>query len=136
MLCQNNTRMVNAVEAKHPGKFKVDLRPRDSHRDELKAHGIESHGVVCVNNAGETLWKHGDHKMSQAELDCASTSSCAAIDSCEDPGSSGTSPGASQDDECSGFADCPFHDCWCGAKARSCVNGSCVSADVVCADWC
>ncbi len=69
MLCQNNTRMVHAVKDKYPGKFEVSLRPRDDHRDELAKHGIKSHGVVCIDKAGDTLWLYGDHNLSQAELD-------------------------------------------------------------------
>ena len=69
MLCQNNTRMVDALKDKHADRFAVSFRPRDEHREELTQHGIESHGVVCVDAAGKTLWKHGDHDMSQAQLD-------------------------------------------------------------------
>ena len=69
MLCQNNTRMVHAIRDQHPGRFDVSLRPRDDHLDELVERGIESHGVVCIDQAGETLWQHGDHQLSQSELD-------------------------------------------------------------------
>ena len=60
--------MVDAVTKEYPGKFKMDTRPRDDHRDELKQHGISDHGVVCLHE-GKTLWKHGDHQMSQPQLD-------------------------------------------------------------------
>ena len=69
MLCQNNSRMVNAIKKKYTDKFEVSPRPRDEHRDELAAHGIESHGVVCVDSGGATLWKYGDHNLSQGDLD-------------------------------------------------------------------
>ena len=68
MLCQNNTRMVDALMAEHEGMFESSFRPRDEHKEELDAHGIESHGVVCVDASGETLWKHGDHQMSPDDL--------------------------------------------------------------------
>ena len=67
MLCNSNVGLVQAVSKKHPGKFNVDERPAKDHADELKALGIESHGVVCVLDS-KTLWKKTDHKMSEAEL--------------------------------------------------------------------
>ena len=60
--------MVDAVSKKHPGKFEIDNRPAKDHRAELDKLGIKDHGVVCVRG-DEVLWKKGDHKMSQAELD-------------------------------------------------------------------
>ena len=68
MLCQMNTRMVDALIEEHGERFAKSFRPRDDHKSELEAHGIASHGVVCVDAAGETLWKHGDHDMSEAQL--------------------------------------------------------------------
>lgn len=61
--------MVHAVKEQHPDKFDVSLRPRDDHRDELKTHGIESHGIICLDKQGETLWIKADHQVSQAEFD-------------------------------------------------------------------
>ena len=65
--------MVDALQKTHTDKFDVSLRPAADHKDELKAHGIESHGIVVVDKAGETLWKHGDHKITQAQLDAGVT---------------------------------------------------------------
>ena len=69
MFCQKNTRMVDAMKKAHEAKFEVSMRPAGEHKDELAAHGIESHGVVCVSADGEMLWKHADHEMSQDQLD-------------------------------------------------------------------
>lgn len=69
MLCQRNVGMVNALENTYADKFAVSLRPRDDHQDELTKYGIESHGVVCIDKNGTTLWKHGDHNMTQEQLD-------------------------------------------------------------------
>ena len=73
MFCQGNTRMVNAVKDQHPDKFDVSLRPRDDHQDELKTHGIASHGIVCLDPQGETLWIKADHEVSQEEFDAGVT---------------------------------------------------------------
>ena len=59
--------MVNAVKESHPGKFEVENRPARQHADELKAHGIDSHGVVCIQG-DKTLWTHKDHIMTKAEF--------------------------------------------------------------------
>ena len=68
MFCNANVGMVDAVTKKYPGKFKMDTRPAADHRAELEQHGIKSHGVICLHE-GKTVWKHGDHKLSQAQLD-------------------------------------------------------------------
>jgi hypothetical protein len=60
--------MVHALEKKHPGRFEITDRPAKDHKSELDKLGIESHGVVCMSG-DKVLWKHGDHKMSQAQLD-------------------------------------------------------------------
>lgn len=60
---------MQAVEKKHPGKFTVETKPAQEHKDEIKGHGIESHGVVCLDGAGKKLWMHADHKMSEADLE-------------------------------------------------------------------
>ena len=67
MLCNINVSMVNAAAKKNPGKFKVDVRPAAEHRDELKSHAIESHGVVCMLG-DKTLWKHPDHNLSDRQM--------------------------------------------------------------------
>ena len=69
MLCQMNTRMVDAMAKEHTDKFTVSFRPREDHKEELAAHGIASHGIVCLDADGELLWMHGDHKITQAEFD-------------------------------------------------------------------
>ena len=70
--------MVDAVKKSHPGKFQIENRPADKHADELKALGIEDHGVVCMLG-DKTLWKHGDHAMSQKEFDAGLTAVLAAL---------------------------------------------------------
>lgn len=69
MFCNKNVGMVHAARTKHPGKFEVDVRAAKDHKAELAAHDIASHGVVCLDDKGATLWKHGDHQLSQADLD-------------------------------------------------------------------
>lgn len=59
--------MVDAVKKSHPNQFNIENRPAKQHADELAALGIESHGVVCMLG-DKTLWKHGDHVMSQEEF--------------------------------------------------------------------
>ena len=61
--------MVDALKTKHADKFEVSIREAGKHKDELKSHGIKSHGVVVLDGAGETLWMHGDHQITQAEID-------------------------------------------------------------------
>ncbi len=61
--------MVNAAKQSHPEKFDVELRPAVDHKAELEKHGISSHGVVCVDTGGKTLWMKADHKLTQDEFD-------------------------------------------------------------------
>lgn len=69
MLCQNNTRMVDALKQQHGDRFATSFRPREDHLDELKQHGMQSHGIVCVDSSGDTLWLHADHQVTQAQFD-------------------------------------------------------------------
>ncbi len=69
MYCQANSRMVHAVRLKHPGIFKVELRPAAEHGAELTRYGLGDHGVICLRSTGEILWKHPGHDMTQEELD-------------------------------------------------------------------
>ncbi len=71
--------MVHAAERKRPDRFKVELRPAADHGDELTRYALGDHGVICLGPAGEVLWKHPGHNMTQKELDAGVTEALAAL---------------------------------------------------------